>query len=440
MFKDIDIRFVNKEITPFGGLSLFFKMLERCNFGQVLQECGLPEQGSNRGYKPWQLVLGLFAGVWCGACKFGHLDLVRYDRVLSKMVGWDIGAGHRSYQRYLNKFTQAINQEVFGNLYKWFFDNLVFDNYTLDFDSTVMVREGEQEGAVKGYNPKRPGRNSHHPLIAFVSDIRMIADYWLRPGNTAASTNYLSFLEDTLENLSGKRVGLIRMDSGFFTGEILDYLEQKELKYIVACKFTCPIKRELVGGKTWVEVADGIEMAEAVYQAQSWTAPRRIVMVRQEIEKRPDAAGKMVKQLCLFEDQSDFGKYRYSCFVTNLDLPMKVVYDTYRGRADSENRIKELKADFSVDSFVTHNFWATEACGNFIVLAYNFFSLFRHALVNSPKKSFLKTIRYEFVNTPAYFSKSKDKHVLYLARSLKTRSAFQGIWSALDYFDLPYKV
>ena len=147
MFKDIDIKFVNKEITPFGGLSLFFKMLEKCGFEQELQECGLPEQGSNRGYKPWQLIYGLFAGVWCGACKFGHLDLVRYDRVLSKMVGWNIGAGHRSYQRYLDKFTQATNQRVFGHLYKWFFDNLVFDNYTLDFDSIVMVREGEQEGA-----------------------------------------------------------------------------------------------------------------------------------------------------------------------------------------------------------------------------------------------------------------------------------------------------
>ena len=146
-----------------------------------------------------------------------------------------------------------------------------------------------------------------------------------------------------------------------------------------------------------------------------------------------------MKQPCLFEDQSEYGKYRYSCFVTNLDLPMKVVYDTYRGRADSENRIKELKADFAVDSFVTHNFWASEACGSFIVLAYNFFSLFRHALVNSPKKSFLKTIRYEFIATPAYFSKSKDKHILYLARSLKTRSAFQGIWNSLDHFSLPYR-
>lgn len=106
----------------------------------------------------------------------------------------------------------------------------------------------------------------------------------------------------------------------------------------------------------------------------------------------------------------------------------------------SQNRDLFVKADFAVDSFVTHNFWASEACGSFIVLAYNFFSLFRHALVNSPKKSFLKTIRYEFIATPAYFSKSKDKHILYLARSLKTRSALQGIWNSLDHFSLPYRV
>lgn len=64
-----------------------------------------------------------------------------------------MGAGLRSYQCYLNKFTQAINQEAFGNLYKWFFDNLVFDNYTLDFDSTVMVREGFREEKSRDTTP-----------------------------------------------------------------------------------------------------------------------------------------------------------------------------------------------------------------------------------------------------------------------------------------------
>ena len=110
----------------------------------------------------------------------------------------------------------------------------------------------------------------------------------------------------------------------------------------------------------------------------------------------------------------------------------------YRGRADSENRIKELKYDFSVDKFVSDNFWATEACGNFIVMAYNFLSLFRHALINSDKKKFLKTIRYELISTPAYLSRSKDKHVLYLARSLKARKSFLALWEKLKDFSLPY--
>lgn len=97
---------------------------------------------------------------WClvRASRFGQLDAVRYDTALCNLLGWERGADHRAYQRHLNKFSQAINQRVFGELFKWFFSELTFDNYTLDFDSTVIVREGCQEGAVKGYNPKRKGR------------------------------------------------------------------------------------------------------------------------------------------------------------------------------------------------------------------------------------------------------------------------------------------
>ena len=435
---DCDIKFADKEITPFGGLSLFFKMLERCHFMEQLGQCGIPSQGSNRGYNPVRLILGLFAGVWCGANCFAHLDVVRYDVALCKLLGWKRGADHRAYQRYLGKFTQAVNQRVFGELFSWFFSQLIFDNYTLDFDSTVMVREGSQEGAARGYNPKRPGRPSHHPLLAFVSDVRMIANFWLRPGNTVSSTNYLAFLDDTLSRLQGKRVGLIRMDSGFFSREMLDCLEEKRLHYIVACRFNNRIKYSLTHEHHWMGLTGGLEISETVYQAEGWASPRRIVMVRQEIARRPNGAGKQIRQLELFEDEGDFGKYRYSCYVTDLGLPARIVYDSYRGRADSENRIKELKYDFSIDDFVSGNFWATEACGSFIVMAYNFMSLFRHALINSNKRHFLKTIRYELLSTPAYLGRTRDKHILYLARSLKTRQSFLSIWERIKDFSLPY--
>ena len=94
--RDYDIKFVNKEITPFGGLSLFLKMLEKCHFEEQLEKCCIPVQGSNRGYKPIQLILGLFAGVWCGASRFGHLDVVRYDTALLIFSdgSWELTTGH----------------------------------------------------------------------------------------------------------------------------------------------------------------------------------------------------------------------------------------------------------------------------------------------------------------------------------------------------------
>ena len=161
--RDCDIKFVNKEITPFGGLSLFFKMLERCHFDEHLEQSGIPVQGSNRGYKPLQLILGLFAGVWCGASCFGHLDVVRYDTALCKLLGWERRADHRACQRYFNKFSQAVNQRVFGELFSRFLSELLFDNYTLDFDSTVMVREGNQEGLSKGTTPSVPA--ARHTIL-----------------------------------------------------------------------------------------------------------------------------------------------------------------------------------------------------------------------------------------------------------------------------------
>ena len=270
----------------------------------------------------------------------------------------------------------------------------------------------------------------------------MIANYWLRPGNTSASTNYLAFLDNTLDRLQGKKVGLVRMDSGFFSGEIFDRLEEKRLSYIVACRFNNSIKIQLASQAKWTEVADGIHIAESTYQAQDWKKPRRIIMVRQEIDKRPKAAGKKIKkiklpkQMELFPDVAELGNYRYSCFITSLTLPAKAVYDLYRGRADSENRIKEIKYDFSADKFSSQDFWATEACDSFIIMAYNFISLFRHAIINSKKSHFLKTIRYKILSIPAYLEKKGDKNILRLVRTMNQRQAFLGLWRTTENFDI----
>ena len=100
-----------------------------------------------------------------------------------------------AYQRYINKFSKTANKRAFGELFSRFFLEPLLDNYTLNFDSTVVVREENQKGTAKENNPKCPSHPSQHPLLVFVSDVRMTAKYWLRPGNTVASTNCLTLLE-----------------------------------------------------------------------------------------------------------------------------------------------------------------------------------------------------------------------------------------------------
>lgn len=60
------------------------------------------------------------------------------------------------------------------------------------------------------------------------------------------------------------------MDSGFFANEILDYLENKELHYIIACRFNNRIKYSLTHDRKWIELAEGLEISETTYQANGW--------------------------------------------------------------------------------------------------------------------------------------------------------------------------
>ena len=87
------------------------------------------------------------------------------------------------------------------------------------------------------------------------------------------------------------------------------------------------------------------------------------------------------KQLSFFnEEDEQYGKYRYNAMVTDLKLSALEVWRLYRGRANCENRIKELKYDFGADNFNQKDFFATEATLNTVMIAYNLMSLFRKAL------------------------------------------------------------
>jgi hypothetical protein len=76
----------------------------------------MPEQGSNSGYDPVQLILNFRTGIWRGANCYEHLEATRRDEVIREISGRERMCGHKAFQRYFAKFDRAINHRVFTKL------------------------------------------------------------------------------------------------------------------------------------------------------------------------------------------------------------------------------------------------------------------------------------------------------------------------------------
>ena len=376
-----------------------------------------------------QLIEQMIVSIWCGAARFVHADITRLDRTLARLFGWNRAAGHKAIVRLFQRFTQLDANRLQTSSYCWLFQKLALGSITLDVDSTVLTRWGHQiEGSAKGYNPKHHGRHSHHPLLAFVADWRLVANLWLRPGSSHSANNAQAFLEASLVNLGNTRVGLFRADSGFYDKDIVCWLKDKQIAHIISAKLTTALQQAIVDNCRWQEVSNGIQVAELSYQPHNWEQAVRFVVVRQHIARTQGAVG---KTLSLFADDPDLQGWRYGAMVTDLTLPALEVWRLYRGRADCENRIKELKADFGLDSFVLRDFWATEAALSVAMLAYNLMSVFRHAVLRQKVHQTLATLHHTVLAVGAYWDKPSEnkKPALRLAIAKKRRSWFEGLWA-----------
>ena len=177
--------------------------------------------------------------------------------------------------------------------------------------------------------------------------------------------------------------------------------------------------------QAWIRLDNGIEICDKQYQAESWNKARRIVIVRQKIEERPQAPG---KQLTLFQEDEIHKNYRYSAYVTNQEYSAVDVWRNYRARGDAENRIKELKADFGADSFNLKNFFPTEAALIFVMIAYNLMAIFKLFVLQENTQKTLSTLRYRVFAVGAYFEKVGDTLKLKIALTKKRRKWFAGLW------------
>lgn len=251
----------------------------------------------------------------------------------------------------------------------------------------------------------------------------------MRPGKTQAACNIEAFVSEALALLQPRhRIGLVRADCGFCTSGLLGQLEQHGLNYIVVARMLPTVRRLVSGVSNWLELGDGVAVAECQYQMSNWSHARRLVVVRHRLKER--SGGRLLLEV---------PGYGYSLYLTNLRLPTVEVWRLYRGRADSENRIKELLYDFGLRGFASERFWATEAAFRAVLLAYNLMSLFRQlVLAAAARRHTMNTLRFECFAIGASLGREGRRQVLRLGLSPPRRAWFEGLFAAAQQVVSPW--
>ncbi len=158
-------------------------------------------------------------------------------------------------------------------------------------------------------------------------------------------------------------------------------------------------------------------MAETWYQGLQWPAARRLVVVRELIQDRPEARGRR-----LFEIPG----YTFHAVVTTLPLPPEDVWRFYNSRADSENRLKELKDDFGARGFSLQAFDGTEAAFRLICFLFNLVALFKRDITRNERPQ-LATLRARLLVVGAILGARDRRPVLRLGLTGRVQARFTAL-------------
>jgi hypothetical protein len=420
----LGIRYTGKPVSGWGGLLLAFRYAERQGIRELLSRA-LPDGRTSPNQIPVvTMALALFATVLTGGRRFAHAERLREDEVVKRFIGAQRLPSAMTLTRYFGGFVRSQVEQLSAVLAahtRARLSRLAGD--VLDLDSTVFERYGAQQGSLKGHNPRKHGRPSHHPLLAMLARSRLVLHSWLRSGNSGSARGVSGFLAEALARLpAGFVVEALRADSGFFVREFLEELERRRLPYAIAVRTTRLVHHAIVGLTDWQPVARGLEVAETRYLAPSWQHSRSIVVVRERIAERPDAKGRR-----LF----DLPGYTFHTVVTTLELPAIEVWRFYNGRADCENRLKELKHDYGADGFCLNRFDGTEAVFRLICAFYNLLAAFKADITRDPAPQLARLRTQHFV-AGAIVGRDGREVVLRLGLRGRYRERFSALLERIE--------
>jgi hypothetical protein len=241
--------------------------------------------------------------------------------------------------------------------------------------------------------------------------------YVLRPGNAPASRGAMGILSRVLERLRvafpRARV-LVRLDGGFATPQIFDFLEAEGCDYVVAMAKNVRLSRRatrLMARARRHSKRTGRTAhvyGETQYAARRWKKQKRRVIIKAEVVRHEGRAPKNNPRFV----------------VTNLPgWPRKLYERVYCGRGEVENRIKELHHGLEIDRTSCSAFMANQLRVLLTAAAYVLMQELRLSARGSDcARAQVSTLRERLLKLGVWVESSVRRIVLHLPLSFVYRN------------------
>lgn len=242
----------------------------------------------------------------------------------------------------------------------------------------------------------------------------------LRPGSATGSLGAISILKRLLPRLHRafpRAQFRVRADGAFATPEFLDWLEAKDLEYLVNMpknsvlnKLAEPLMNEV---RARAEKTQHTEtaFAEGLYQSGTWKHQRRVIIKAEVValEGRP------------LRDNPRF-------VVNNLRNSPKATYRLYAQRGDMENRIKELHDGLDFDRTSCTAFLANQFRNLLTAAAYVLYQQLRRSAAGTDlAHAQVQTLRERLIKIGTTVLESVRRVVLQCPESFPWFTSWQKI-------------
>lgn len=293
----------------------------------------------------------------------------------------------------------------------------------IDFDSSLI--EAEKRDAKKTYQ----GFRGYNPLFATVAGVEVILAGLFRDGNASPSSHALSFLSRTLGALPSKvQKVTVRSDSAWYQSSVMDFCQGRGVRFTITARHDPAVTRTihmLHRSGTWhtldpKDLSAG-EVAETSHAVG--TNPRspayRLVVYR------------------VLRDQGHLwdGPYHHVAIITNIeDMTPAEIVRFHRGRGDAENRFKELKGGFGMDTMPCGSLFANAAYFQTLLLAYNLIQVLKlDALPDAWRPATIKTLRFRLLSIAGRVVRHARRWVLKLSRRYPFLDVFaHALWEVCE--------